>query len=483
VPHFFGGAQLYELFDNEFREDAAELAYVAPEGDDLADQAAAGEGILVAGHDKDGFDTTDGAIGQGELEFIAEVGDVADAAEDNGCLGAFDEIDGEAGKFFDANAGEIAQEGADHGDALGEGEELGFFGVDADGDDQFIEEANAAADDVKVPIGDGIELARENGDARGGAGHGEQMIRDGGGGWEECRLPIVKCRMGKASISFGIWHSAFGISILGFMLEVRIGNSGVRYYCSVKLEAIGVRHAFSTRVGGISPAPFDSLNLGNPNGCEVQDDYDRIWKNYARLSSSIDCPGEPPLRVHQVHGAEVASVSAGRDFDTSCKADAIVSEDSERVISVRTADCVPLLFSSGDGTIVAAVHAGWRGIVAGVIPAAIGRMVNRGCAQGSIVAAIGPCIGRNAFEVGDEVAEEFRRAFAESAVVGMSLEGKAVIDLRLTARLQLLAAGVAEENIDTTDRCTVTHREEFYSHRRDRGVTGRMAAIIAPGRS
>ncbi len=267
------------------------------------------------------------------------------------------------------------------------------------------------------------------------------------------------------------------------MLEMRSGNHGVRYYSSMKLEAIGVRHAFSTRLGGISPAPFDSLNLGNPNGCELQDDYDRIWKNYARLSASIDCPEVPPLRVHQVHGAEVASVSAGKEFDTNCKADAIVSEDSERVISVRTADCVPLLFSSGDGRMVAAVHAGWRGIMAGVIPAAIGRMVNRGCTEGSIVAAIGPCIGRNAFEVGDEVAEEFRRAFGESAVVGMSQEGKAVIDLRLAARLQLLAAGVAAENIETTDRCTVTHRDEFYSHRRDRGVTGRMAAIIAPGRS
>ena len=285
------------------------------------------------------------------------------------------------------------------------------------------------------------------------------------------------------NLEIGNWKWAIRCSTLAPMLEARIGGYGVRYYASAKLEAIGVRHAFSTRIGGISPAPFDSLNLGNPNGCALQDDYDRIWKNYARLSSSIDCPAEPPLRVHQVHGAEVASVSAGGEFDTSCKADAIVSEDRERVISVRTADCVPLLFSSGDGRMVAAVHAGWRGIVAGVIPAVIGRMTEGRCAGGSIVAAIGPCIGRDAFEVGDAVAEEFRKAFGKSAVVGMSQEGKAVIDLRLAARLQLLAAGVGEENIDTTDRCTVTHRDEFYSHRRDRGVTGRMAAIIAPGRS
>lgn len=263
------------------------------------------------------------------------------------------------------------------------------------------------------------------------------------------------------------------------MLERRKGDHGLCYYSSAKLEEIGVRHAFSTRIGGISPPPFDSLNLGNPNGCEIQDDYDRIWKNYARLTSSIGCPPHPPLRVHQVHGAAVACVAADKDFDSSCKADALVSEDTLRPISVRTADCVPVLLSSGDGRIVAAVHAGWRGIVAGVVDAAIRQMIHRRAIPAEIIAAIGPCIGGDAFEVGNDVAESFEKIFGACSVISRSSSEKSRVDLRLAARMQLLSAGVREENIDTTDRCTVTHVDEFFSHRRDRGVTGRMAALIA----
>jgi hypothetical protein len=267
------------------------------------------------------------------------------------------------------------------------------------------------------------------------------------------------------------------------VLERRIGKNGVVYYASAKFDAIGVRHAFSTRIGGTSPAPFDSLNLGNPSGCDVQDDQNRIWGNYSRLTSSIGCGGEPPLRVHQVHGREVACVEAGRGFDTGRMADALVSRDSQRVISVRTADCVPVLLCSGDGRIVAAVHAGWRGIVAGIIPAAAGQMLDGAGAAGTILAAIGPCIGSEAFEVGSEVLEAFIKLFGDAAPIARTADGKGTVDLRGAARMQLLISGLRESNIDSTDRCTVTHRDEFFSHRRERGITGRMAAVIAANRS
>lgn len=261
-------------------------------------------------------------------------------------------------------------------------------------------------------------------------------------------------------------------------------KDGVIFYASEKLERLGVRHAFSTRIGGISPPPFNSLNLGNPSGSPVQDDYDRIWANYGRLTTSIGCGAEPPLRVHQVHGREVATVQSQRMFDTDCKADALVSDDDRRVISVRTADCTPVLISSGDGTIVAAVHAGWRGIVAGVIPAALKRMkqLHPDSQTANFVAAIGPCIGPEAFEVGPEVLAEFESIFGSAPPISRRTGGKGTVDLRAAARRQLLAAGLREENIDTTDRCTVTHEDEFFSHRRDRGITGRMAAVIAAGR-
>jgi purine-nucleoside/S-methyl-5'-thioadenosine phosphorylase / adenosine deaminase len=269
------------------------------------------------------------------------------------------------------------------------------------------------------------------------------------------------------------------------VLEKQTTSEGVVYYASAKLRAIGVRHAFSTRIGGVSPAPFDSLNLGNPNGCEIQDDYDRIWANYRRLTASIGCDTNPPLRVHQVHGGDVVTVKPDEQFDTNCKADALVSRDPRRVISIRIADCVPVLLATRDGKTVSAVHAGWRGIIAGVIPAAINRMLaeDPSAKSAEIIAAIGPCISGQAFEVGPEVLDTFTQTFGTAAPLTRLPTGKGTVDLRAAARIQLQAAGLPDSSIDTTDRCTVTHRDEFFSHRRDNGITGRMAALIAPNNS
>jgi hypothetical protein len=264
-------------------------------------------------------------------------------------------------------------------------------------------------------------------------------------------------------------------------LERRQSDDGVVYYASAILDAVGVRHAFSTRIGGLSPAPFDSLNLGNPNGCSLQDEYSRIWANYALLQKAIDVSTDPPLRVHQVHGNSVARAECDRAFDVDARADAIVTQDSSRPISVRTADCVPILLATSDGKTVAAVHAGWRGIVAGVLPAAVAHMltVAKGTSTDSLFAAIGPCIGPQAFEVGSEVLGEFTRTFGPAAPIHPLPDGKGLVDLKQAARLQLLECGLIDDCIDSTDRCTVTHRDEFFSHRRDAGITGRMAAVIA----
>jgi YfiH family protein len=260
------------------------------------------------------------------------------------------------------------------------------------------------------------------------------------------------------------------------MLQRRTAPNGVGYYASPLLDAIGVPHAFSTRLGGTSPPPFDSLNLGNPNGCEVQDDYDRIWDHYRRLQVAAGCPGRELCRVHQVHGGVIARVRAGEPFDTSVKADAVIGTDVERVLSVRVADCVPILIASGDGRTVAAVHAGWRGVVARIAPAVLGQI---DAPPDRCLAAIGPCIGFDAFEVGPEVLAAFRAAFGDDAPLRQRPDGKGHVDLRECVRRQLVAAGMPADRIDTTDRCTFRDAAEFFSHRRDDGVTGRMAAIIA----
>src|SRR4051794_29413281 len=157
------------------------------------------------------------------------------------------------------------------------------------------------------------------------------------------------------------------------------------------------------------------MNLGNPSGCEVQDDYENVWANYRRLQAAAGCGGRELCRVHQVHGAGVIRVRRGEPFDVSVKADALVGDDPGRVLSVRVADCVPVLLAAADGRVVAAVHAGWRGVVAGVVGAAVREVAGPAGAGAAVRAAVGPCIGGEAFEVGPEVLAEFRRVFGPAA--------------------------------------------------------------------
>lgn len=261
------------------------------------------------------------------------------------------------------------------------------------------------------------------------------------------------------------------------MLQRRISPAGVVTYASPLLSGVGVPHAFSTRIGGISPKPFDSLNLGNPSGCEIRDDSDRIRQNYQLLLRAAGCDGRELLAVHQVHAAGVVRVTRGTPHDNDTKGDALVSDDPARVLSVRVADCVPVLLATADGRAVAAVHAGWRGVVANIVTETVKMLRRHG---NHLVAAIGPAIGFEAFEVGPEVLDEFARRFGPSVPIRHTPDGKGRVDLRECLRRQLNDAGIPDERIDPTDRCTHTHADEFFSHRRDRGVCGRMAAIIAP---
>jgi YfiH family protein len=249
------------------------------------------------------------------------------------------------------------------------------------------------------------------------------------------------------------------------------------------LSKLGVPHAFTTRIGGVSPAPFDSLNLGNPSGVKVQDQWDRVYENYARLQSAIGCPEHTRCWVHQVHGNSVIRVEKGGEFKTGQRADALVSDDPSRLMAVRTADCVPILLASDDGKAVAAIHSGWRGIIANVVGNTLKALGSLDVPAERLTAAIGPCIGKVAFEVGPEVVEAFEHAFGAegaSAVVRRNADGKGRVDLREAIKLQLVAGGVPADQIDSTDRCTAFHRDEFFSHRREKGMTGRMAAVIAP---
>lgn len=267
------------------------------------------------------------------------------------------------------------------------------------------------------------------------------------------------------------------------MMNVAMRAGGVE----VLSGGLLVPHGFSTRAGGVSPAPFASLNFGNPGDLAVErrDSPENIGANWALLLAAIGAEGREVVQVHQVHGDVVHVVRRGdkaHASDETTKADAIVTDDPERVIAVRVADCCPVLFAGVDGRVVGAAHAGWRGVVSGVAVRTVEAMRAVMGKEGAcaIHAVVGPCISYERFEVGPEVAAEFERAFGSGGFMrpspGHEAAGKVSVDLKECLRRQLVEAGV--ERVEVLPHCTVAEPGLFYSHRRDAGVTGRMVGVV-----
>jgi len=223
-----------------------------------------------------------------------------------------------------------------------------------------------------------------------------------------------------------------------------------------------VRACMTTRMGGVSRAPWASFNLGD----HVGDDPAHVAANRAHLHAML--PAEPAW-LTQVHGTRVAELGRDTDF----RADACVARAAGQVCAVLTADCLPVLFCDRAGRVVAAAHAGWRGLAAGVLEATVSAMR---VPPGEILAWMGAAIGPQAFEVGDEVRAAFvaQHAAAASAFVAHA-PGKWLADIYALARLRLGAVGV--HAVHGGGRCTFGEADAFFSYRRD-GVTGRMAALV-----
>lgn len=261
---------------------------------------------------------------------------------------------------------------------------------------------------------------------------------------------------------------------------------------SAVLTDIGVPHGFSTRVGGVSAGIFSSLNFGNPGdlAAERRDPAETIAENWRLLAVEIGDAHSARriVQVHQVHGGAVHTELRGevtRAAAGDVRADAIVTDDGGAFAAVRVADCTPVLVATADGAAVAAIHAGWRGVVGEVVKAAVEevRRVAPESARRGLGAAIGPCIGPGAFEVGEEVAEEFWEKFGKRSVHVLpgQAAGKWFVDLKGAIKEQLERLKVRE--IDVIPGCTASDDAErgwFFSHRRDKGVTGRMVGIIGP---
>lgn len=219
----------------------------------------------------------------------------------------------------------------------------------------------------------------------------------------------------------------------------------------------------TTRLGGVSLPPFDSLNLGD----HVGDDANAVAENRRRLQDRFDLPSEPKW-LSQVHGSrccDAVQVAGGTE------ADALFTVQPGVVCAVLTADCLPLLLCDRGGQRVAAVHAGWRGLLDGVIENSVKRMAGT-----ELMAWMGPAIGPGAFEVGEEVRAAFvaHDIAAQAAFVSQG-EGKWLADIYQLARQRLTACGISK--VYGGEYCTFTDSEHFYSYRRD-GQTGRMASLI-----
>ena len=220
----------------------------------------------------------------------------------------------------------------------------------------------------------------------------------------------------------------------------------------------------TTRQGGISVAPYDTLNLG----MHVGDDPVRVNRNRQSLAPLM--PSEP-VWLEQVHGTVVANADAA---GCRIQADACVARQRGSVCVVMTADCLPVLLCDEAGTVVAAAHAGWKGLAAGVIETTVQEMA---VAPQKLMAWFGPAIGQQAFEVGEDVRAAFMAHDAEAAAafVPHGNQGKYHADIYLLARQRLNALGVTR--IFGGDFCTYHQEIAFFSYRRD-GVTGRMGTFI-----
>jgi polyphenol oxidase len=237
-------------------------------------------------------------------------------------------------------------------------------------------------------------------------------------------------------------------------------NNGVTW-CEAELP--GARAAFSTRIGGVSEGAFASLNLG----VATDDVRERVHENRLRLATALGRDPTGVLTSYQAHGPELLRRETAPSPSAYAEAIAAPDEGDAQATSnpaltplVLVADCLPVALAGPDG--VAMAHAGWRGLAAGVLERSVAEVK-------ATAAAIGPGIGQDAYEVGEEVLAAF------AAHEGVVAEGRN-IDLAAIAEQKLRAAGV--EQIERAGLCTSSNPELFFSHRRDGGVTGRQAGLV-----
>ncbi len=252
-----------------------------------------------------------------------------------------------------------------------------------------------------------------------------------------------------------------------------IQHNGIRYY---QFDALQTRHALFTRHGGVSPDPWGSLNVGGTVG----DNLERVRENRMLSFQALGCAPESIFDVWQIHSADVVCARAPRPLDESYRqADIILTDQPDVTLFMRFADCVPIMVHDPHQGVVGLAHAGWMGTLRGVANATVEAMKKSyGSQPSDLVAGIGPAIGPDHYEIGADVILQVMQKYGdESQLVLQSNRGKIHFNLWEANRLALERAGVG--SIEVSGICTACHTEDWFSHRAEKGRTGRFGALIS----
>ena len=257
-------------------------------------------------------------------------------------------------------------------------------------------------------------------------------------------------------------------------------SNGLLWFTSPQLE--GVRHGFSTRLGGVSPAPWDSLNLRTGS----DDTHDNLLENYRRFCAAIGTDRDRCVLSRQVHETTVrlctaADAGKGLFSPRDYTADGLVTKESGLPLVVFSADCGIILLHDPVNRAIGAVHAGWRGCAGGIVEKTVQAMTEHfGSRPEDVHTAIGPCIGQCCFETDGDVPEAMLAALGEDAVPYLERQGvKWHVDLAGLNRQWLLRAGVTPDHIDVSGLCTGCRADLFWSHRKLGNARGAQIAMIS----
>jgi len=266
--------------------------------------------------------------------------------------------------------------------------------------------------------------------------------------------------------------------------NIHSAKNGVVYLTMPNLEGInGLKHAFTTRIGGISKPPYDTLNMG---ARDLEDSSIRK-KNIELVGEAIGLNVNNIVAINHDHSLDVEivttknagegiySLTAREDRPIS---DAFITADYNLPIMTLHADCIPVFFYDKKNRVISVCHAGWKGVYGNIVSNVIDKMVEAfGTQRSDLLVAIGPCISVFGFEVSDDLAEQFENAYKDYDIITPRINGKHHVDIQKCCCLQIVNKDVPKENIHMADMCTYLDKSLFYSYRRDKRC-GSMGALM-----